>query len=510
MYCKVLIVDDECMMRQGIRHMIEWEKEGYLLVGEAANGEEGLLMIEEHQPDIVLADIVMPVLDGMEFAVIVKKRFPKVKLIMLSSYDDFEYVKKTLLNGACDYILKPSLNSEELLDMLGRAAGTIPGMQLEKKKETSINEKLIRYLNGYETDLKDGDFSQRFPYTNCRLLLSKDSIGQTGRLEDGMGLVRFIEDYWKGQTDFEIEVLLAGGDVCVMILNYRVRDEEHMLAQAKQCVHKLNCYRPGSFWIYGTLFHGMEGLKNSYQRGCDLFDLKFYYKGTPFLCAAQARRCRKAERFSYEQYTELLKYRSFKEALKQLEAYVTYMCNCTAEEYLLKNTAKNLIYNFLLEKEKADGEMSANKSDFFRKIDHCRYVQDFKKQMEIMIEDLDRECDRKSYADSRLNEIKQYIEQNYAQELELKQVAKKFNYNYNYLSTYFNKKTGRSFSEYLNRICIEKACELLKSTSCTIAQVSERTGYSDPSYFSRIFKNQTGKTPAQWKRQSGKADRKAE
>ena len=141
MYCKVLIVDDECMMRQGIRHMIEWEKEGYLLVGEAANGEEGLLMIEEHQPDIVLADIVMPVLDGMEFAVIVKKRFPKVKLIMLSSYDDFEYVKKTLLNGACDYILKPSLNSEELLDMLGRAAGTIPGMQLEKKKETSINEK---------------------------------------------------------------------------------------------------------------------------------------------------------------------------------------------------------------------------------------------------------------------------------------------------------------------------------------------------------------------------------
>lgn len=510
MYCKVLIVDDEYIMRQGIRHMIEWEKEGYQLVGEAANGEEGLLMIEEHQPDIVLADIVMPVLDGMDFAVIVKKRFPKVRLIMLSSYDDFEYVKKTLLSGACDYILKPSLNQEELLGLLSRTAGMIPGMQPEKNQELSVSEKLIRYLNGYETDLKEGDFRQRFPYTNCRLLLSRDSIGQTGRLEEGMELAHFIKDYWKEQKDFEIEVLNVDEEVCVMILNYRIRDEENMLAQAEQCIHKLSCYRPGSFWIYGTLFHGMAGLRDSYQRGCDLFDLKFYYKETPFLCAASAKKCKKAERFSYEQYAELLKYRSFKEALKQLEAYVTYMCNCTAEEYLLKNTAKNLIYNFLLEKEKADGEVCANKSDFFRKIDHCRYVQDFKEQMKTMIEELGRECERKSYADDRLNEIKQYIEKNYAQEIELKQVAKKFNYNYNYLSTYFNKKTGKSFSEYLNRIRIEKACELLKSTSCTIAQISERTGYSDPSYFSRIFKSRTGKTPAQWKRQSAKTDRKTE
>lgn len=94
MFCKVMIVDDEYIMRQGIRHMIEWEKEGYQLVAEAANGEEGLAMIEEHKPDIVLADIVMPVLDGMDFSVIVKKRFPQVRLIILSSYDDFEYVKK--------------------------------------------------------------------------------------------------------------------------------------------------------------------------------------------------------------------------------------------------------------------------------------------------------------------------------------------------------------------------------------------------------------------------------
>ena len=190
MYCKVLIIEDEYIMRQGIRHMIEWEKEGYQLIGEASNGEEGLAIMEQDQPDIILADIVMPVLDGMELSLIVKKRFPQIRLIMLSSYDNFEYVKQTLLNGACDYILKPSLNPKTLIGVLDQTAALIPGMCISKQSGASINEKLNRYLSGYETDLTEGDFRKRFPYTKCCLLLSKDSIGQTGRNEDAIGLVR--------------------------------------------------------------------------------------------------------------------------------------------------------------------------------------------------------------------------------------------------------------------------------------------------------------------------------
>ena len=98
------------------------------------------------------------------------------------------------------------------------------------------------------------------------------------------------------------------------------------------------------------------------------------------------------------------------------------------------------------------------------------------------------------------------IREHYAENLELAQIAKQFNYNYNYLSTYFNRKMQESFSEYLNQIRIERACEILKTTSYTIAQVSELVGYSDPSYFSRIFKNQMGRTPSQWKRRIWKSE----
>ena len=506
MYCKVLIIDDEYIMRQGIRHMIEWEKEGYVLVGEAADGEEGLALIEEYQPDIVLADIVMPVLDGMEFSMILKKRFPKIRLIILSSYDNFEYVKKTLLNGACDYILKPSLNPKVLLELLEKTAAKIPGMSLQKDSELSVREKLNRYLSGYEADLTQGDFKQRFPYTKCRLLLSKEGTGSEGRLGDGIELVHFMQDYWGRQDSYETEILLIGGEVCVAVLNYRIKDEKTVVQQAQECVRKAGCYRPDGFWICGEPFDGLNSLQEHYAKALELAELSFYYKDTSFLTAADGRERRRADRFSYEQYAELLKCRNFKEALNQMEAYVVYMCSCMVEEYLLKNTTKNLIYNFLLEREKAEGVTQINKSQLFRKIDHSRYQQDFQRQLSVVVEELGRDCRGLSASDDSLSEIKQDIREHYAENLELAQIAKQFNYNYNYLSTYFNRKMQESFSEYLNQIRIERACEILKTTSYTIAQVSELVGYSDPSYFSRIFKNQMGRTPSQWKRRIWKSE----
>ena len=136
-YCKVLIIDDEQIMRQGIKHIMDWEKEGFLIVGEAKDGKEGLKMVKECSPHIVLADIVMPVMDGMEFSMRLQKECPGVKLIILSSYDKFEYVKTALLNGASDYILKPMLNAQSLLKTLLDTAAKIPDVQFCREGKTS-------------------------------------------------------------------------------------------------------------------------------------------------------------------------------------------------------------------------------------------------------------------------------------------------------------------------------------------------------------------------------------
>lgn len=148
-YCRVLILDDEFIMRQGMKHMMDWEKEGFQIVGEASDGRQGLELVEKVSPHIVLADIVMPVMDGIEFSEILGKKHPEIQLIILSSYDKFEYVKTTLLNGASDYILKPTLNPENLLKTLRKAAERIPGFRLQAQNDVSYKAQLERVKIGW-------------------------------------------------------------------------------------------------------------------------------------------------------------------------------------------------------------------------------------------------------------------------------------------------------------------------------------------------------------------------
>jgi two-component system, response regulator YesN len=101
---KLLIVDDESLLRQGFMHMTDWSAHGFQIIGEAGNGREALEMIIQKSPDIIVTDIKMPVMDGVELTKAVKEKYPHIQVVILSSYDDFEYVRKTLRLGAFDYI----------------------------------------------------------------------------------------------------------------------------------------------------------------------------------------------------------------------------------------------------------------------------------------------------------------------------------------------------------------------------------------------------------------------
>lgn len=124
---KVLIADDEYIMRQGLKYIINWEDEGYEIVGEASNGQEAFALTQELCPHIVICDIVMPVLDGVDFSQLIHENYPNIQLIILSGYDKFEYVKNTLMNGAVDYILKPTLTPDGMRSTLKKASERIPG-----------------------------------------------------------------------------------------------------------------------------------------------------------------------------------------------------------------------------------------------------------------------------------------------------------------------------------------------------------------------------------------------
>ncbi len=123
---KLLIVDDEKLLRQGFIHMTDWSSHGYDVVGEAANGEEALPLIESEKPDIVVTDIRMPGMDGIDLIRAVKAAHPQIEIIVLSSYSDFPYVKESLQSGAADYLLKASMSFNDVLASLEKATRRLP------------------------------------------------------------------------------------------------------------------------------------------------------------------------------------------------------------------------------------------------------------------------------------------------------------------------------------------------------------------------------------------------
>ncbi|HBG55275.1 MAG TPA: DNA-binding response regulator, partial [Ruminococcaceae bacterium] len=126
--CKVLIVEDEYITRQGIRNMMDWKAEGFEIVGEACNGKEALELVGKFHPHIVLTDIVMPVMDGLNLEQNLRVKYPEIQVVVLSSYSDFKYVRNSFQSGAADYILKPTLNPAALLKTMREAAARIPGL----------------------------------------------------------------------------------------------------------------------------------------------------------------------------------------------------------------------------------------------------------------------------------------------------------------------------------------------------------------------------------------------
>ena len=375
-YCKVLIIDDEFIMRQGMKHMLEWEKEGFQIVGEATNGQEGLDLIEKLEPDIVLADIVMPVLDGIEFSQILKQKYPGIQLIILSSYDKFEYVKSTLLNGASDYILKPTLNPEILLKTLQKAARNIPGLTLRKEKELSPRVMLERFLMGYRDRLDEVLFVNTFPHSLYRVAGIDLRALQEGQKPRIVKFSDMAEEYFERQTEYEMLSVLIEEEILCMVFNFRVRDEERVLRDMQGFADKMNSIFDRVFFVMGDSFSGIQGIRKSYQKEIrPNLGMKFYYPGTAMLLSSQVKITAEETRFAFEDYSSALMRRQYGRALEMFREYTFLLCEAKADVYRLKNLTKNLFYNYLIEMEKCKVDIGTMKRAYFSSIDKAENVE---------------------------------------------------------------------------------------------------------------------------------------
>jgi two-component system response regulator YesN len=505
--CKILIVDDEYLLRQGIKHLVDWKKEGFDIVGEASNGKEALSLVETLKPHIVISDIVMPVMDGLDLVKLLKEKYPEIQIVILSGYSDFNYVKGTFKLGVNDYILKPKLNPEEVLSLLKNIAGNIPNLVISaSKNDLDISCELSKLVSGFQTDIKK--VSESFPSdsfvlvgTDIKKLYSKST---KELLQVRPFLLKKLRTYLKSYTYFEVDI---NKDLFIVLINFQKNSYPLVIEGLKSILQDVSINYPNYYLALSSIFNSLESLKDEYSNNFKpLFGYRFFLKNKNLIPYAEIQKNSFKEKFDFKYYSQMVYALDITAALNYLKQYISSsIVQLSINEYELKTLFQNALYNVIniLDELRFDvEEINRSKIEYFQRIDDTKYAEELLDVFEDIEKDISNLLLKKEMpmTDEIINKITQYISKHYNEQLTLKEIADKFHFNYYYLSSYFSSQVAEGFSEYLNKIRVEKALELLRKEDIPVSEVSYLVGYSDHSYFCKVFKKFTKVTPSKFRK----------
>lgn len=518
---KIMIVDDEMLVRQGIKHLLDWEQEGYRIVGEASNGQEALNLMNEVSPHVILTDIVMPVMGGEKLVKVVKEKYPHIEIIVLSSFSEFDYVRSTFQSGVADYILKPKLEADYLLSILNKVTAKMVAVKpvadpRADQGEAQILQAIEKLMTGYESSLDPLLVHSRFPF------------GQYLFFGADLKHMKESGDRWSFGNELESELqktamadmvfmrLKFVNDTALFLLNVNPERRNELVIELRQLIPKLAHDTSETHFVISQCFADFNSLGEVYHDNyLKLMRYGFFlkertlieYEHLPGLPDSHLE-------YDMGELMEQLKRKQFRKAFT---GFLEYAClrsmDYRTDIFEFKSSLGNFIFNVAttLGKMKVEtGSLENAKYDYFRKIDEARYAGEAIAVVEAFIREAERAIgETNTSVNPNMDRLLEYIQDHYADPITLTGVARQFHFNASYLSSYFASYNGEGFSEYLNKIRLEKAMELLLTTELTISEISASVGYSDQSYFTKVFKKQTGISPSQFRRQDAREIRES-
>ncbi|QNU67035.1 response regulator [Ruminiclostridium herbifermentans] len=533
---KVFIVEDEIVIREGIKNKIHWEDEGFIIVGDESDGELAYPMIIKEQPDILITDIKMPFMDGLELSKLLKKEMPQLKIIIISGYSDFGYAQKAIDIGVSEYLLKP-ITSDKLVTAVKNAASAIE----KERKDKQI-------LEQYQLLVYQKQGEKRTDFFNA-LVSGKMSLSQIIEQEKELGIDMVARAYcvmlfqFKGQEDMyeysneivqcetrmtqalnrypDIKVFERGMDGWAFILmgenDLQIKELTKELCNLliDICGNKTHY-----FGGIGRVVHRIRDMQQSYLDANSAFSLRYFESRDQFLSYNDVRNIKaqvgnrisvselNLEKLDRDLLEEFLKRGTINDVDEFVDSYFdgfgsNAMKSTIFRHYIIMD-GYSAIVKFLntlkYPKEKIDTILK----DMNNIIDHLSSFDDCCKFYKSILKeaiDLRNKNSQKRYA-SLIERAKEYMHLNYSMsDLTLDQVAATVNLSPNYFSSLFNHETGMTFIEYLTDIRMEKAKDYLRCSSKKISEIGFLVGYLDSHYFSYIFKKTQNCTPSEYRMQ---------
>lgn len=514
---KLLIVDDESLLRQGFMHMTDWPNHGFQIVGEAANGKEALEIIAQKSPDIVVTDIKMPVMDGIELTKIIKQDYPQTQVVILSSYNDFEYVRETLRLGAFDYILKPKMNFNDLLAVLEKA-GSISYEGENQKSENSFSESREDFLNDLISNNHLPVTSIHANFTKYQILLEETNLIILAVIFDSSRLKKEERQSVITQITSSINAMLNpisffyNPNLNITIFNASTSLEPTYINEiCAAIISSVNTNASiNSQILFSTPFNGYSLIQETIQKLLDKIPYSFYFSKNDYLNIERLQKTFDYISFDLKILNTLVDRFNFHELHSTVKNWVEKQIahENYIDPYILKKFFSEICYLITykwVEIGFYPEEVNEKKFTCLKKIENSPDYQSLMKNFTEIFADLEQFFTEhiQIKSNTMITEVIKYVHQNYDQDISLESTAKHFFIDKSYLCKLFKKHTQQNFNDYLMQIRIHKAKELLNNPEYGVNVVSAKVGYSDYSYFGRIFKKIVGVTPSEYRKSFG-------
>lgn len=534
---KVFLVEDEMVIRRGIKNSIDWEKEGYIFCGEASDGELAYPMIIKEKPDILITDIRMPFMDGLELCKLVKKELPNIKILILSGYDEFDYAKEAIRLGVTEYLLKP-ISSGKLLEALNGVSESIR----REKEDKDLVRKCMEEMRENTEHEKQKFFEQMIAGN-----LSMADALETGKkyemnLSAGMYnllLFRFTlgKENWKsgellGEAEYAIEKLTErleyvfefqrGVEGWAFLL--MADNEEQMSERVKELSKDLeeimkNYSTIAYFGGIGQPVARLRELEESFREAERALAARFTMELNRIISVEDIRMAQNVDTLDDIEITsfgEIEKTRTMLEkflnngAEDEIDEFVDVYINELPEENLKSVLMRQYIImdayivmmSFCEKIEGIEGEMQAQSEELKNSMKTIQTLEEIKNYIRMLLKKIIGVRDTISgrrYSDI-IEIAKDQIRKTYmSDEISLNTIAAEVGMSPSYFSSIFSKEMGKTFVEYLTEIRMDRAKELLMCSSMKTSEIGYEVGYKDPHYFSYIFKKTQNCTPKEFR-----------
>lgn len=511
---KAMIIDDEDYIREGLKKIIDWNGYGFYICGEASNGFRGLTQVRELNPDLVIVDVKMPIMDGLEMIRNLRIEDVFCEFIVLSAYSDFKYAQTAIDLGVDSYILKP-IDQTVLIEKVCKVHDRIISKKQNKQNmDLSISfsrDKILQSIIFNTTDTQALEkyysfYGFDFPWSNYRIAL----VEIEGK--------PFTEMNMKMSVKKNIESIISENKLGFVfdIENYvGVLFDDMKLKANLEILHDLPLQINGLCGadikiVLGSIVENLSDILYSFHHAYKLLNRKFILGSKSIISdtiedtiiSGEAGNIRL--RYSLEHIVDSL-YKGIDAGnIGQIEdimdiVFQVFLCDEYCEDVIKVNYSNiySATVNKLVPVNPDMQEKLSVSQEVLKEICKKASLQELHAYMKYIFIEISEELEKKR-PDDPIKKILDYIGRNYSQDLKLETIATLFNYNSDYLGKKIRLNTGKYFNTYLDTIRVEKAIQLLKE-GYKVYQVAQKTGFKDMNYFYKKFKFYVGVSPSDFK-----------